>query len=226
MLNIGHRGAMGHEPENTLLSIQKAIELGADYVEIDVHFVDGQLVVIHDDTLDRTTNYKGLLANYTFEELRKADAGKGQRIPILKEVVDLTKNMVGLNIELKGKGAAKPVHYLLSELTNQHRDNILVSSFHVSELVALRKLDNKLRIGVLSNKRIEHVLDAGLALNAFSIHVNNKVVTKLFIDRVHQAGFKVYAYTVNTIEELLQMISCGVDGVFSNYPDRVLSMEA
>ena len=71
MLNIGHRGAMGYEPENTLLSIQKAIELGADYVEIDIHLVDGQLVVIHDETLDRTTNFKGFLANYTFEELRK-----------------------------------------------------------------------------------------------------------------------------------------------------------
>jgi len=222
MLNIGHRGAMGYEPENTLLSIEKAIELGADYVEVDVYFVDGQLVVMHDESLDRTTNYKGLLTNFTFEELKKADAGKGEKIPILQEVIKLTKNRVGLNIELKGKGTAKPVHYLLSGLTKQHRDNILVSSFHVSELVALRKLDNKLRIGVLSNKRIEHALAAALALNAFSIHVNNKVVTKLFIDRAHQAGFNVYVYTVNSVEELQQMKSYGVDGVFSNYPDRVL----
>ncbi len=222
MLNIGHRGAMGYEPENTLLSIQKAIELGADYVEIDIHLVDGQLVVIHDETLDRTTNFKGFLANYTFEELRKADAGKGQQIPTLDEVIELTKNKVGLNIELKGKGTAQPVQRLLSRLTTEHKSSILVSSFHLHELVLFKELDKTVRIGVLSNKRIEQVLPNAVELSAFSINIGTKAATQLFVDKAHQTGFKVYVYTVNTVEEQLQMKNLGVDGVFSNYPDRVL----
>jgi glycerophosphoryl diester phosphodiesterase len=223
MLNIGHRGAMGYEPENTLLSIQKAIELGVDYVEIDVHLVDGQLVVIHDERLDRTTNFKGLLTNYTFEELKKADAGKGQQIPSLQEVVDLTKNKVGLNIELKGKGTARPVQRMLSNLEKKQKNDILVSSFHLCELALFKELDKKVRLGVLTNKPFEQVLPDAIALNAFSIHIGAQVATQLFVDKAHQAGFNVYVYTVNTVEEALQMKSVGVDGVFTNYPDRVLN---
>jgi len=106
---FGHRGARGHEPENTLRSVRKALELGADGIEVDVYFVDGRLMVIHDDTLNRTTNGKGPVAGRTFAELRALDAGKGERIPTLAEVFDAVNHRAVINMELKGPGTAAPV---------------------------------------------------------------------------------------------------------------------
>lgn len=115
VLSIGHRGAAGHAPENTLLSIQQAIELGADWVEIDVHSVGNNLLVIHDDRLERTTNGRGKLRKRDIETLRALDAGEGEKIPFLSEVLKTVQNRVGLNIELKGKGTAEPVHRLIRD---------------------------------------------------------------------------------------------------------------
>lgn len=117
LLCIGHRGAKGHEPENTLRSIRKAIELGTPCIEIDVHHVDGHLVVFHDDRLERRTNGIGNLAEQSFEYLRSLDAGNGERIPTLQEVCETIGPGIGLNIELKGPGTATPVaDYVASRL--------------------------------------------------------------------------------------------------------------
>ena len=125
MLMIGHRGAMGCAPENTLLSIHKAIELGADWVEIDVHCVADKLLVIHDETVDRTTNGRGKLIDYSFEELRALDAGLGQRIPTLQEVLEVTVGKVGLNIELKGLGTGKVLTSLLRNTPETYKNKML-----------------------------------------------------------------------------------------------------
>ena len=110
MILTGHRGAAELEPENTRLSIQKAIDLGVDQVEIDVHLTrDQHLVVIHDATVDRTTNGQGAVADFTLEEVKRLDAGKGERIPTLQEVIDLVRGKVVLQIELKGPDTAEPV---------------------------------------------------------------------------------------------------------------------
>ncbi len=107
---IGHRGACGYEPENTISSFKKALELGVDAIELDVYVLGrGELVVIHDDKVDRTTNGKGYVLDYSFEELRKLDAGNGQTIPTLEEVLDLVNMKTSVNIELKGTGTAKAV---------------------------------------------------------------------------------------------------------------------
>src|SRR6056297_2287931 len=105
VLKIGHRGAMGYEPENTLRSFKKAIELNVDMVELDVYVCSsGELVVIHDDKVDKTTNGKGYVSEKSFDELRKLDAGMGEKIPTLQEVLDLIDKRAKVNIELKGKG--------------------------------------------------------------------------------------------------------------------------
>ena len=109
MFCIGHRGARGHAPENTLASVRKAIELGADWIEVDVYGVDGELVVFHDDRLERTTNGEGLLMGQSFDYLRSLDAGDGELIPTLAEVFDVAADRVGINVELKGPGTAEPV---------------------------------------------------------------------------------------------------------------------
>ncbi len=108
MLCIGHRGAAGLEPENTLRSVRRALEVGADGIEIDVHCLDGELVVIHDHSLNRTTNGAGALRHHTLAEARQLDAGKGERIPFLREVLDLVDRRALVNIELKGARTAAP----------------------------------------------------------------------------------------------------------------------
>lgn len=106
MICFGHRGACGHEPENTLRSVRRALELGADGIEVDVHLADGRLVVIHDDTLNRTTNGTGPVAEKSFACLRSLNAGQGERIPTLEEVFDTVNRRAIVNIELKGLGTA------------------------------------------------------------------------------------------------------------------------
>ncbi|MBV1875198.1 MAG: glycerophosphoryl diester phosphodiesterase [Cycloclasticus sp.] len=220
MLMIGHRGAMGYAPENTLLSINKAIEFGADCVEVDVYLVDEKLIVIHDDTLDRTTNGHGKLANHSFEELRKLDAGQGQKIPTLQEVIDVTCGVVGLNVELKGRGTAAAVIDLVSKLSRKEKDQIIISSFMMSELMDVLHLDKCLKIGVLASKNMKCSFDWAIKLKAFSINVIQQNVTREVVERAHHLGLKLYVYTVNKQADIKRIKKMGVDGVFSNYPDR------
>ncbi len=116
---FGHRGARGHEPENTVRSVCRAIALGAEGVEVDVYLADGQLVVIHDDTLERTTNGHGRVMKKSFTDLRSLDAGLGERIPTLAEIFDAVNRRAVINVELKGQHTAAPVTALISEYVNQ-----------------------------------------------------------------------------------------------------------
>ncbi|MFT6218848.1 MAG: glycerophosphoryl diester phosphodiesterase [Cycloclasticus pugetii] len=223
MLMIGHRGAMGCAPENTLLSIHKAIELGADWVEIDVHCVADKLLVIHDETVDRTTNGRGKLIDYSFEELRALDAGLGQRIPTLQEVLEVTVGKVGLNIELKGLGTGKVLTSLLKKTPETYKNKMLVSSFLMPELEQVVRLNQHVKIGVLAGNNINESIAWATKLKAFSIHLKLQKVTPKWVDRAHDLGLKVYVYTVNKVVQIRRMKELGVDGVFSDYPNRLTS---
>lgn len=223
MLMIGHRGAMGCAPENTLLSIHKAIELGADWVEIDVHCVADKLLVIHDETVDRTTNGRGKLIDYSFEELRALDAGLGQRIPTLQEVLEVTVGKVGLNIELKGLGTGKVLTSLLRNTPETYKNKMLVSSFLMSELEQVVRLNQHVKIGVLAGNNINESIAWATKLKAFSIHLRLQKVTPKWVDRAHDLGLKVYVYTVNKVVQIRRMKELRVDGVFSDYPNRLTS---
>lgn len=224
LLCIGHRGAMGHAPENTLLSIRKAIAMGAPCMEIDVYFVDGHLLVFHDDRLDRTTDGSGYLCESTFDYLRSLDAGKGQKIPTLEEVCTEIGSSACLNIELKGPETAVPVASLITQLVDKGWDinRFLVSSFHHRELLALRGLNRNIKLGALI-KGIP-VDDAKFAedLDAFSVHPSLEFVDQRFVDDAHARGMKVYVYPVDHPEDMLRMQKIGVDGVFTGFPERVL----
>ena len=223
MLCIGHRGAMGHAPENTVLSIRKAIELGADWVEIDVHLADGQLIVIHNETLDRTTNGRGKLSGYSIAKLRALEAGRGEKIPTLQEVIEEVKGKVGLNIELKGIATGEAVAIQLLALDKEHQEQILVSSFLMDELVNVSRIDKTIKLGVLSGKDVALAFDWVNKLNAYSIHLSLKQTTAESVQQAHDAGLKLLVYTVNKKVDITRMKLLGVDGVFTNYPDRVLS---
>lgn len=224
MLCIGHRGAMGYAPENTLASIDKALALGAPWVEIDVYHVDGHLMVIHDDRLERTTNGQGYVTAQTYAYLRSLDAGAGQRIPTLEEVFDRVDRRAGINIELKGPGTAAPVVEFIAGRLAQgwSREQILISSFNHPELQRAKTLDPSLRIGALIVGLPLRKAAFGSELHAYSVHPSLEFIDQDFVDDAHARGLKVFVFTVDEAEDIARMEILGIDGVFTNYPDRVL----
>jgi len=224
LLCIGHRGAMGHAPENTLLSFKKALELGAHCVEADVYYVDHHLMVFHDDRLERTTNGSGFLVDHDFATLRSLDAGDGERIPTLGEVFDTINLRAGVNIELKGPGTARPVVQLIAALRKKgwRDDLILVSSFNHSELEAVRRMDPRIRLGVLIAGPPAGAAAFAAALGAWSVHLSLAFIDGGFVDVAHAQGLRVFVFTVNHADDIHVMEALGVDGVFTNYPERVL----
>lgn len=223
LLCIGHRGAMGHAPENTLLSIRKALELRAPCVEVDVYSVDGRLVVFHDDRLERTTNGEGYLLEQSFEYLRSLDAGDGQRIPTLEEVCEAVYARACINIELKGPDTAAPLMAFISELIRKgwDRASILISSFDHRQLSEVKRLDADIKTGALTcSLPVDHARFAE-DLGAFSVHPSLEFVDRRFIDDAHKRGLRVYVYTVNHPEDILRTQRLGADGVFTNFPERI-----
>lgn len=221
---FGHRGASGHEPENTVRSVRRALELGADGVEVDVYFVDGQLVVIHDDTLERTTNGRGRATGKTFAYLRSLDAGLGEHIPTLAEIFDAVDRRAVINVELKGPHTAAPVAALVTEYVN-HRgwryDDFLVSSFDHAQIREAKKLCPEIRIGVLIEKTPRGLAPFTETMGAWSLHASKRCVTPRLVAEAHTHGLKVYVYTVNEPKEIALMQTLGVDGVFSDFPERI-----
>lgn len=221
---FGHRGARGHEPENTVRSMRRALELGADGVELDVHFVDGHLVVIHDDTLDRTTNGHGRLMDKSFAHLRSLDAGLGERIPTLAEIFDAVNRRAIVNVELKGPDTAAPVAALIADYVG-HRgwryEDFLVSSFDPVPLQEVRRLCPQIRLGALTVKAPRDLAPLVEDLQAWSLHAGKDCVTPKLVEDAHRFGLKLFVFTVNEPEEIASMRALGVDGVFSDFPERV-----
>ena len=224
LLCIGHRGARGHAPENTLSSVRRALALGARCVEVDVVSVEGRLVVFHDDRLERTTNGVGYLSDHSFAYLRSLDAGGGQRIPTLEEVCAVIDSQACLNIELRRSNIAAPVAALITNLVERGWDKeaILVSSFNHRELSEMKRLNKEIRLGALIRGLL--VDDAKFAenLGAFSVHPSLEFVDQRFVDDAHARGLMVYVYTVNHPKDIADMHRLGVDGVFTDFPERVI----
>ena len=214
---IGHRGAAGLAPENTLPSFRRAFELGVDAIELDVHVVEGVLVVIHDEELDRTTNGQGRVDATTLAELRALDAGAGEAIPTLAEVIAITPPEVGINVELKGESTASAAAAMLAD---SHHDT-LVSSFDHDELGAFAAHGLPVRLAPLFSRYDKTALDVAAALGAWSVNLGNRRVRRRDVTQVRDAGFHVYVYTVNDSERAAELRGWGVNGVFTDYPDRV-----
>ena len=222
---FGHRGACGHEPENTLRSVRKALELGAAGIEVDAHFVAGHLMVIHDDTLQRTTNGRGRLDKKSFAELRVLDAGLGERIPTLQEVFDTVNRRAVINVELKGPDTAAPVVTLIDDyIANRgwSYDDFVLSSFDHEKLREAKQLRSSIRIGALIDKVPRGLAEFAEKLGAWSVNPSRRCVTLEFVEDAHQRGLKVFVFTVNEPKEIARMQSLGVDGVFSDFPERVV----
>jgi glycerophosphoryl diester phosphodiesterase len=216
---MGHRGAAALEPENTLRSVSRAIEIGADAVEIDVRLTrDGELAVIHDATVDRTTDGSGPVRAFSLGELKALDAGKGERVPTLQEVLDLVGNRVTIVVELKEEGTEKKVVELLRK--NRLEENAYVISFWHSAVLAAKKMYSRIRTGVLL---VGCPVDAGVATRAQAdaVVMRYSFVNQDFVLTAHQEGLKVFVWNIDDRSLLRPFVEMRVDGIASNDP-RVL----
>jgi len=225
ILNIGHRGAMGHEPENTLASIKKAIDLGADGFEIDVFkCLSGEIVLFHDKYLDKLTDGEGLIEKKSLADLKKLSVlGTDNKIPTLEEVLNIINKQFFLNIELKGKNTAKASLELVEKFISQKKislQNILFSSFNWNELEKLRELNSDVKIALITENDPLLAIEVAKKLKAFAINPNYKDLNKENIKIIHNNNFKIYTWTVNNKRDISKMKSLKVDGIITDFPDR------
>lgn len=220
---IAHRGASGDYPENTLLAFQQAIEQGADAIELDVFAVQDELIVIHDPRLERTTNGQGSIYHYSLAELASLDAGAGQQIPLLWQVLQLVQNSCWLNIELKGANTLPPLLKLLNRAELElgfDLQTLLVSSFNHQLLAALKAAKPAIRIGALTACLPLHYAAFAADLAADAVHCDVGFIDQAMVNDAKARGLQVYVYTVDSPEQLQQMQQLGVDGIFTNHPAR------
>ena len=232
-LNLGHRGACSLAPENTLAAFAKAREVGANGVEFDVQLsADGELVIIHDHTLERTTDGRGAVATHTLAELKQLDAGRrfdaqfaGERIPTLQEVIDLLGDPMYLNIELKagyGQAEALPARVVECVRRNGCQARVLLSSFELDALRRVRAIAPELAIGVLYSSPPDPAQVA--ALHPEALHPEWKLAGKELISSAHAAGRQVNVWTVNAEADMRSLIALGVDAIITNYPQRLAAL--
>lgn len=219
MLKIGHRGAKGYEAENTLASFRKAIDMQADGIELDVHLsADTELVVIHDETIDRTTTGTGFVKNYSAAELKE------YQIPTLSGVFDLVDKKCRINVELKGKGTAKAVVTLIEQYVrekNWQYDQFIISSFEWDFLEEVDTLNPNIPIGVLTETDIDSAITFAKKINAKAIHPDFTLLTKENTAAMQKLGFQVFPWTVNEWDDIQKIKKYNVNGIITDFPDRI-----
>ncbi len=225
MLKIGHRGARGYEPENTLRGFQKAIELRVDQIELDVHLSsDNELMVIHDETIDRTTNGMGFVNQLSLQELKDFRMEKEQQIPTLSEVLDLIDQKCSINIELKSYETANKVVDLIEKYVLEKKWNynqFLVSSFDWNALQQVGFSNPEIPIGVLTETDLNLALAFAKFIQAKSIHPYFHLLTKENTVSMQEKGFQVFPWTVNETEDIRKVKTYNVNGIISDFPDRL-----
>ena len=225
---IGHRGAAGHEVENTIPSIDKAISFGVDAVEVDVFLCkSGELVVFHDKNLSRLTNSNAFIESLTLDSIKKIEVFNNHKIPTLNEVIKFINNRIHLNIELKGINTAKPTYKLLKSIFSNKKqliEKISISSFNWNELEIIYDLDKDIQTAVLVEERpVEMAINQAKKINAKAINIDFKLLNKKVVKKIKSENLIINAWTVNEINQIERMINIGVDGIITDFPDRVIN---
>lgn len=225
MLVIGHRGAMGHETENTIKSIEKALELGVDMIEIDVFKIkSGEIVVFHDVNVERLTDGTGKIEDYTWAELQNLTLTGNHKIPLLTDVMDVIDAQVGLNVELKGAQTAKDVNRIILDYIENKGwklSDFMISSFNWDELAIARNINKEINIGVLTGEAPEKAIPVAHKLKAIAINPDFGKLTPDSVLQIKDAGLLIYPWTVNEEQDIIKMKRMGVDAIFTNFPERV-----
>lgn len=231
---IAHRGYNAKYPENTLLAFEKAIDVGADYCELDIEFTkDGKIVVIHDDSTKRVADKDLQVTASTLAELKQLDLGNGQRIPTLAEVLELCEGKIGLNIEIKGRNMAKALAEELS-VFNMNKD-IIVSSFHHQEIIDFHQHESNVKIATLEPthgsliKNLKYFFTKkdffqhAEKAEANAIHPFVLAITRKFIETAHQSNWAVNTWTSDNPKQWKKFIGYGIDGIITNNPEKLIS---
>jgi glycerophosphoryl diester phosphodiesterase len=223
---IAHRGASAYRPENTLAAYELAVAQAADMIEVDLHRTrDGAVVVAHDAELERIGG-RGEIGEATLAEVRTLDAGAGQRVPTLDELLDGFGERIPLNLELKqgsrGAYAGLPALAVAAVRARGLSDRTLYSSFYDPVLHDLRSVDPEARIALLISRRApQGWVERARALGAEAVNPELPLVDRAFVERAHGEGLAVYVFTVDPLEEMQRLLALGVDGLFTNVPDRM-----
>jgi len=225
LICFAHRGASGYEPENTIRSFTRALELGATWIECDIRVVQGELVIFHDRTVGRLTGASGTVSDLDLATLRSLKVKGTEPIPLLSELVELARGRASLQLELKGAGTGEPTARYLNTLLEQgwRPESFIISSFDHEELAACKRIAPAIPIGILLYGYPVNTPEIARALGAHSVHLNLEMVTPKRVNALHHAGYKVFVYTVNELSDIQAMRAIGVDGVFSDFPDRVIA---
>jgi glycerophosphoryl diester phosphodiesterase len=233
-LNIAHRGFSGKYPENTMRAFIEAVKAGCDGIETDLHMTkDGVIVLCHDESIDRTTNNTGYIAQYDYKDLCKVDAGIkfgkdfiNEKIPSLDEFFEFIKdkNLV-INLELKNniipyKSLEEKVIHKIYEYKLE--ENVILSSFNHYSMVRVKEIDNNIKTGLLYFANLYNVHDYALSIKADAVHPFYRAIMDENIVRdIKNKGIMINTYTVNEETEMESLISLGVEGIITNYPDRL-----
>ena len=225
MLKIAHRGASGYKPENTLAAFQKALDMQVDGIELDVHLTgDGAILVIHDETLERTTNGVGRISEMSFDDVRKFKCDDNNAIPTLAETLDLIAAKCFVNIELKGDRTALSVVELIRHNVDEKKwmySQFIVSSFDWNALQEVRKTNPEIPIGVLTTTDLDLAIGFAEFIKAQAIHPYFHLLTAKNVSIMQEKGFAVYAWTVNEPDDIAQVKKLSVNGIITDFPDRI-----
>lgn len=230
---IAHRGASGYEPENTLRSFKKAVDMQVAMIELDVYVCKtGEVVVIHDDTIDRTTNGKGSVHQLTLEKLQQYDAGKGEHIPLLSQVFDTINRKAIIDIEIKDPKAVKPVADLITYYVG-HKGwaytDFIVSSFDCSAICEFKSHCAQVKTGMIFERPKSNYLAIIKQAGAHYAIVDYPSITAELVKDVHHPdnkGIQLFAYTLNDAASIKKITALGVDGIITNYPDLAKNVHA
>ena len=214
---VGHRGAEGYAPENTLPSFQQAIEIGCDRTELDVRLSqDGEVIVMHDAEVDRTCDGSGRVEDLTVHELKQLNCADGEKIPTLQEVIDLCRDKIDLQIELKANGTPKKVHELMTK--NNVLSQVIVSSFDEALIREIKEINPLVQVLLLFRNFDEKIWDIAKSIPLEYIGLRSTLVTSEIVNKAHSLKIKVYAYHVHDLETGEQLKKMGVDDIGTPWP--------
>ena len=218
---------MGHVLENTIESVQKAIELNVDGIEIDVFkSKTGELVVYHDPFLSRLSNSNAFIEQISLDSIKKVELIGGYFIPTLKEIVDIIPEKIFLNIELKGQDTSFETNKIITNYLKTYNfpiSKFIISSFRWDELKKIRSINKDIPIAILVDSlyKINDAIKLAKQINAFALNPNKNFITKEIVNNIQSNNIKVYPYTINTPRNIRRIRSMGVDAIITDYPERI-----
>lgn len=211
---IAHRGASFYEPENTLRAIKRAIEMKTDFVEVDVRrSKDGELIIMHDADINRTTNGNGFVKDKTLQELKKFDAGHGEEIPTLEDVIEIVKNKVGLVIEIKEPGTEDKI---VENINQNGIKNVILTSFYHEIIKNVSKLNSDLDTGIIFVGQPVNVHKLVFDANANIIFPSYRYMNEEMVKQAKEHGITIYPWAIDDIEIFKKFAEMGVDGIITN----------